>query len=296
MVDNGSSDGSADTFRALGSRIQVIETGCNLGFAGGNNAGIRHALDTGADYVLLLNNDTTVATDLVSRLVESAATRPDGGIFGPKIYFHADPKRIWSAGGMWLADRQHFAQRGDGELDHGQYDTISDDDFVVGCAMFIRREVFGRIGLLDEDFFLNYEEIDFCTRARKAGFANIYVPSGHVWHKVSVSFGGEDSPLKAYFTFRNRLLWAHKQLSFKQRLVLHWSIYRRGFVCFLVPVLGAAKHGPRAMLWAWRGTLNSPLNQAWYKGIRDYWRRRFGACPKDIWELQKRWKAMRGTS
>ncbi len=294
VVDNNSSDGSATAITELFPEIPLIKTNKNLGFAGGNNVGIRRALDMGVEFIFLLNNDTTVAPDLITQFVEAATNFPSAGILGPKIYYYSDPRRLWSAGGRWLPDRQHFDQRGDGEIDQGQYDGIAPSDFTVGCAMFIRRQVFEKVGLLDEEYFLNYEEIDFSTRARRVGFTDLYVPKARVWHKVSVSFGGEDSPLKTYFTFRNRLLWAHKRLPIPRRLILHWSIYRRAFERFLSPTISAIPQGPRKALWALRGSISSPLNRAWLMGIRDYWKKSFGECPDDVWKLQRRWKEMRG--
>ena len=145
VVDNGSSDDSVSAIRAEFPSVHVIETGANLGFAEGNNVGIRHALDQGANYVLLLNNDTEVDEHLVDALVDAAESNADGGIFGPKIYYYAHPSMIWSAGGAWDNDKKHFDQRGDGEIDKGQYDLLVPTEFVIGCAMFIRAVVFRRL-------------------------------------------------------------------------------------------------------------------------------------------------------
>ncbi|MGO9445253.1 MAG: glycosyltransferase family 2 protein [Thiobacillaceae bacterium] len=295
VVDNGSADDSVQAVREGYPNAAVIETGANLGFAEGNNVGIRWALAHGADYVLLLNNDTTVDEDLINSLVAAAERYPAGGIFGPKIYYHADPARIWYAGGVWNEDKKYFEQKGDGEVDKGQYDAPGPTEFVIGCAMFIRSEVFKRIGLLEPKFFLNYEEIDFCTRARAAGFENIYAPTGKLWHKISVSFGGEESPLKIYFTFRNRLLWAERNLSIGRILGVHWSVYRSSVPKFLMPLLqkNSGDSSLKRRLWAFTSAIRSPANRAWLKGIRDYWFRRFGNCPEDVWELQRQWKVLR---
>ena len=294
VVDNGSDDDSVACIRAEFPSLHLIETGKNLGFADGNNAGIRFALEHDADYVLLLNNDTEVDKKLIEALVEAAVEYPAGGIFGPKIYYHAESSRIWYAGGLWNEDKKYFEQKGDGEIDKGQYDATEQTEFVIGCAMFIRSEVFEKIGLLEPKFFLNYEEIDFCTRARAAGFQNIYVPEGMLWHKISASFGGEESPLKIYFTFRNRLLWAERNLSLGRILSIHWSVYKGFKTRFLMPLIqcGVGKWSLKRGLWAFFSAIRSPANQAWFKGIRDYWLRRFGNCPQDVWELQRHWKIL----
>lgn len=296
VVDNGSTDGSAEAIRYVFPEVHLIETGENLGFAEGNNVGIRFALEQGADFVLLLNNDTEVDPNLIQALVEAARHQPDGGIFGPKIYYYSEPTRIWAAGGSWNKRKKHFEQRGDGELDIGQYATPVTTEFIVGCAMFIRRSVFEKIGLLEPKFFLNYEEIDFCTRANFVGFDNVYVPDAKLWHKISASFGGEDAPLKIYFTFRNRLLWAERNLPVLRIIGIHAAVYAGLRNRFIKPLLSGTpgRSFLKGRIWAFSSACRSPSNQAWVKGIRDYWLRRFGNCSEDVWDLQRKWKVAQG--
>lgn len=292
VVDNGSTDGSVERLRAALPGVDLIETGRNLGFAGGNNVGIRRALERGAEFVLLLNNDTTVAPDLLEALLAGQRAQPSAGVLGPKTYYHGDPGRLWYAGGYWDDARQCFGQRGEGEPDCGQYDTPGETDFVVGSAMFVPRAVFERVGLLREDYFLNYEEIDFCTRVRAAGYTLGYVPAARVWHKVSASFGGEDSPMKLYFTFRNRLLWAERHLPPVARARIAASVAANLGRRFALPLLRPQlEHwSPRGHLWAVRGAWRSPLNQAVALGVGDYLRRRFGPFPDAVRELNHRWR------
>ncbi len=274
----------------------VLETGENLGFAEGNNVGIRYALERGADFVLLLNNDTIVHPGILQSFVDGARCRPDGGVFGAKIYYHAEPSKIWYAGGAWAPKSMCFMQVGDGDTDHGQFEDIVTTEFVIGCAMFIPSPVLRQIGLLEPMYFLNYEEIDFCTRVTRSGFANVFVPTAKLWHKISVSFGGEDSPLKTYFTFRNRLLWAKRNLPFRQRVAIHWSIYAQvnaRFFGHLLRTEGGDRRTLRGLLWRAASALKSANNRAWWLGIRDYWRCRFGTCPPEVWELQRNWKTLR---
>ena len=225
VVDNGSTDDSVVTIKTDYPRVTVLETGKNLGFAEGNNVGIRLALERNADYVLLLNNDTVVDSNIIEAFIDAAKKYPNGGVYGAKIYYHAEPKRIWYAGGTWDKNEKCFAQIGDGVDDIGQFNEVVTTEFVVGCAMFIPAQVLKKVGLLESEFFLNYEEIDFCSRIKQAGYENIYVPDAILWHKISVSFGGESSPLKTYFTFRNRLLWAKRNLPFRERFIIHVSVY-----------------------------------------------------------------------
>lgn len=296
VADNGSSDGSVTAIRQACPSVELIENGANLGFAGGNNTAIRRALDTGADFVLLLNNDTVVDPGIVEAFVDAAQRMPQAGVFGAKIYHHADPQHLWYAGGYWDARTLSFNEYGAGELDRGQYDELTETEWVIGCAMFVRAEVFRKVGLLEPMFFLNNEEVDFCSRARRAGFACAYVPQAKLWHKVSVSFGGEDSPLKEYFSARNRLLWAQRNAP----AGLRWRIYARS-ARGLVRRYGRALLGrtvpgaltPRSWWWAVRAAFADPRNRAAAMGVRDFWLRRFGDCPDKVRVLAREWSARR---
>jgi GT2 family glycosyltransferase len=197
VVDNGSTDDTVAAVRAQGDpRVTVLENGANLGFAAGNNAGIRRALDSGADFVLLLNNDTVVDPDFVDHLLAGARANPDVGIAGPKIYFFDPPDRIWFAGGevsMWRGTARHIGIR---ETDRGQHDRARDVDYVSGCALLARRAVFERVGLLDPGYRAYFEDADLCARATRAGFRVRYVPAAKVWHRISASTGGQLSRRK----------------------------------------------------------------------------------------------------
>ncbi len=197
VVDNGSTDDTVAIVRALGdARVTIIENGANLGYAAGNNAGIRQALDHGADFILLLNNDTVVDPTLVDDLLAGMAREPDIGIAGPKIYYSDPRDRIWFAGGevsLWRGNARHIGIR---ETDHGQYDTARDVDYVSGCALFARREVFDRVGMLDAGYRAYFEDADLCARAAQVGFRIRYVPTARVWHRISASTGGQLSRRK----------------------------------------------------------------------------------------------------
>lgn len=170
VADNGSTDGSVEAIGRYHPEVKIIENHANLGFAEGNNGAIRHALETGADFIFLLNNDTVVDPGVVTEFVRAAQQMPQAGVFGAKIYHHADSRRLWYAGGYWDSRTLSFNEYGAGEIDRGQYDVLTETEWVIGCAMFIRAEVFRKVGLLEPRFFLNNEEIDFCSRAKRAGF------------------------------------------------------------------------------------------------------------------------------
>lgn len=218
VADNGSSDGSVEAVRSTYPGITVIENGANLGFAAGNNTAIRYAMQNGADYILLLNNDTEVDPRFLSELVEAAEADPTIGIAGSKIYYYSEPKRLWYAGGsinLWKGDTRHV---GENELDTGQFDEAKDTDYVSGCAMLIKRRVLEDIGLLDERMFLYYEDSDYCMRARRHGYRVIYVPGSVIWHKVS-STTGKVKDLQLFYGTRNMLLFEKRNAGLLRLLV-----------------------------------------------------------------------------
>ncbi len=238
VIDNGSGDGSAAALKKACPGLRVLETGDNLGFAGGNNLGLEWALARRYDYALLLNNDTEVALDFLRRLVEAMERDPALSVVGPTIYFHADPRRIWSSGGHidWRTGRT--LMEGLGQVDEGQFgEGPREVDFVTGCAMLVRMDVVHRIGSIDPRFFAYYEETEWCVRMRRAGFGVAHVPGARVWHKVS-PMEQAHSPLVHYYMTRNRLLflrsvragwraWAATLFLEYPRTMLSWSLRPR---------------------------------------------------------------------
>jgi len=208
-VDQDSSDGSCEAIAGAFPDITLICNDENLGFAGGNNVGIRYALDAGAEYIALLNNDTTVDPNFVRAFVDGAKAMPDFDIFGPKIVFHRDPNVIWAAGSVINWKLGICKQRGFGESDRGQYDSPTEVNALTGCAMMIHRKAFENVGLFDTRFYLYYEETDWCARAQRAGFRLLYVPGTVVRHKVSATVGAA-SPAIVFYMVRNNLLFIAK--------------------------------------------------------------------------------------
>lgn len=205
IVDNGSVDASVAVLSEKFPDIKLIETGRNLGFTGGFNAGIRYALGRGAEHIILLNNDTIVDKDFVKALVDAAKVEPTGGIFCSKVYFHNPPDMLWYAGAdynIWLGWGRH---RGYGELDTGAYDTLAETPRPCGCAMMVTRALCEATGLLDEGYFCYCEDIDWGMRAAKAGFKIMYAPASKVWHKASSSTGGPTTAISLYYSVRNTL-------------------------------------------------------------------------------------------
>jgi len=239
LVDNASTDGSSDAVRQhYGSRVTLIENAQNLGFAAGNNVGIRRALDDGADFILLLNNDTVVAPDFVDHLHKPMLSSPDIGITAPKIYYAEPKNQIWFAGGelsMWRGIARHTGIR---ETDRGQYDQERDIDYATGCAFLVRRAVLEKIGDLDPGYRAYFEDADFCVRARRAGFRIRYIPAAHVWHRISASTGGQLSRRKA-----GRKLASARRFFGRYARPYHWVTIPFFFVLDVIRIGGLVLAG-----------------------------------------------------
>jgi len=212
VADNGSRDDTVAAIRERFPQVTVLENGDNLGFAEGNNAGIRHALQGPADYIMLLNNDTIVHAQMLSVLIETAERDPGIGVITPKIYYYDDPKRIWCAGASldwtWGGSTRLRADQIDPDPD----DKLHEVDFASGCAMCWRRQVVEQVGVLDPRFFIYYEETDWCVRARAADWRIVYQPQAQMWHRVSAAMGAA-SPATDYYMGRNVLLFLSKHLN-----------------------------------------------------------------------------------
>lgn len=235
VIDNGSTDDSVTAIQAVDPQVTVIESGANLGFVGGNNIGLEHARTLGADYALLLNNDTEVAPDFLQLLVEAAEADPQVGIVGPLIYYFDRPDVVWSAGGAidWTGGNTHML--GLNEQDHRQFGTVPyPADFVTGCALLIKMSLVEQIGMLDPRFFAYYEETEWCVRATRAGQKILVVPRAKIWHKISLT-AREASPQVHYYMVRNRLLflklsrmgpgpWVRTLLFDYGRTLLSWTL------------------------------------------------------------------------
>lgn len=298
VVDNGSTDDSLERLRVHNAkyRLKLLETRRNLGYAGGNNVGTRYALQHGADFVLLLNNDTAVASDFLDRLVEAAWEHPDAGVFSPRIMYLDEPKRVWFDGARWIPSSGRLEWPGQGELEDALKVGDHATDYACGAALFFRAELARQIGLLDEAFFLVWEEVDWCFRAREAGWRVLMVPSAKVWHKIGVSFGSESSPLRTYFSIRNELLWFSRHAPLPARFRLWLKNLQRLVPQFAVgngktPWLRRFFWAALDYLAAWRGRGNRLQYLATRRAIFDYVYRRFGDCPKEVRAWSKAWAA-----
>jgi len=210
VVDNNSANDEAEKIENLcRGKAHLIKCKENLGFSGGNNVGIKYSLEKKADYILLLNNDTTVEPDFLEILLKTFETYSQAGIVAPRINYYNEPKKIWSEGGKvsWLRG-SGFAYSDKLETEVNRIDRSV--TFVSGCCMLIKSEVFSKIGLFDENYFLYTEDTDFCIRAVKAGYKIYLTPGSKIFHKVNMSTKGSYSTLPLYYTTRNRLYFAKK--------------------------------------------------------------------------------------
>lgn len=234
VVDNGSRDGSPGEIRRLFPHVLVVENGRNLGFSEGNNIGIRMALQNGADYICLLNNDTAVEDPLLlHKMVGFAEENERVGIVSPVILYYQS-RIIWFAGGridVWKGSCRHYKKGV--PIERLSITEPIDVEYVTGCCLLAKREVFEKIGLLEPVYFLYYEDADWCARARKAGYRCFVLPSASIYHKKSSSTAAAGrnriSPTQAYFLARNSIIFAWRNLCGYRRYVFIASQFTTRF-------------------------------------------------------------------
>jgi len=211
VVDNASNDGTSALIRKRYPDVEVLRSDVNLGFAGGINLGIDHALRGGADHVLILNNDTLVAPDAISRLVDAAVARPNAGAITPLITYAEPPDRIWYAGATYDASKgypgrvRHYGRC----MADVALGPVSTQRF-SGAAVLIPSRVLADVGGFDESLFFLYEDVELSLRMRAAGWQIWFEPGAVVRHRVAMTQGGEHSPTSFYYGLRNQLVVAHR--------------------------------------------------------------------------------------
>lgn len=206
IVDNNSGDGSVQMLRNACAECSVIACEENNGFAAGCNVGIRYALKYGAEYVLLLNNDTVVDDGLLDALMQQSDSNT---VTVPKMYYYDQPDVLWYAGGYISYRKGTGFHYGEGALDRGQFDTVREIDFATGCCMLIPRKVLDKVGLMDESYFLYFEDVDYSMNFIRHGVRIVYCPDAKLWHKVSTSVGRNSRQME-YYVSRNRLYFLKK--------------------------------------------------------------------------------------
>lgn len=204
MVDNASTDGSVDAVRREFPAVEVVALGENRRFAGGNNEGVRRALAAGAAAIMLINNDTEADPGMFEPLLAALDADPGAGAAAPLILFAAPRDRIWYAGGHCVPALGLAAHRGLRARDDGRFRAVEATGYLTGCCLVARREVWEKVGLLDERYFIYAEDADWSLRARAAGYGLRFVPEARLWHKVSAASGAA-SPWKIYQRLRANL-------------------------------------------------------------------------------------------
>jgi GT2 family glycosyltransferase len=205
VVDNDSSDGSVTVLQErFGSSLHLIQSSQNLGFAGGSNLGIQLALDLGASWILLLNNDTYVSPTFLAEMENAIKQNEGPSIIGPVILYHDFPERIWYFGDRLIPGLLATNNLYRGHVYHKQLPSLVSVDFLNGCGMLVKSDVFKQIGLFDTRYFMYGEEVDLCWRARVAGFRLAVATQARMWHKVSAS-SNRDQPTSRYLRIRNQI-------------------------------------------------------------------------------------------
>lgn len=232
VLDNASTDGSVEAIHTQYPEVQIVNLEENRGYAGNNNVGIQIALDHGADWVFIINEDTVIEDRCLTELVQFGEFDASIGIVGPMVYHHDEPGVIQSGGGL-LGPYWESIHLFKDEKDIGQLSTVHTVEWVSGCAIMVRKAVIEDIGMLDPQFFYFWEETDWCLRATEAGWKIIHVPSAKLWHKgVQRNYNAKPSLL--YYDTRNHLLllkkhraplkiWLHT-LTRTMRTLVSWSV------------------------------------------------------------------------
>lgn len=206
VIDNGSSDGTIEYLRNEFPTVYTLSITQNVGYARGFNAGLEYAAKHGAEYFLIMNNDTVIDRGALSALVETAVSEEQAGFVTGKVYFFDRPDTLQSVGKY--EDPVIWSGRdiGRGEVDTAQFEAVAERSFADDVFILVSRELYETIGGYDPEFFLQCEEMDWQIRAKKRGWRIYFTPSAKIWHRVSATSGGDGSPMVGYFEFRNRTI------------------------------------------------------------------------------------------
>jgi len=232
VIDNASTDGSGKLVSKRYPDFKIISSSKNLGYAGGNNLGLKYAIKNNFDAVWIVNPDIVVDKDALSQLVEEVKRNDKIAVVGSKVYFQAGyefhkdryAKKdlghvIWYAGGKMDWKNVYANHIGMNEVDTGQYDSPTAVDFLTGASIFIKTAVLKKVGLIDEKYFLYYEENDLCQRIIQAGYILKYCPDSIVWHaNAQATVAGSD--LVDYYTTRNRMLFGMRWAPWRTKMAL----------------------------------------------------------------------------
>ena len=221
VIDNSPNDDVLNKAKELSNNFDInsvfINNNANLGVAKGNNQGIQESLKNNCEYVLLLNNDIEFGQNTIRDIVEYTV-KNDVSIIVPKIHYH-NTNKIWTAGGHISKLKGTTPHRGELEVDVGQYENIEYVNYAPTCFMLIHKKVFEKVGLMDEKYFVYYDDSDFIYRTNNNGYKIVYFPKAVVSHKVSVSTGGSESLFFIYYVTRNRIYFIRKNLPLIYKII-----------------------------------------------------------------------------
>lgn len=221
---------NTDNYKDIRLKIILAE---NKGFSGGNNLGINYAIKNGADYIMILNNDTVVDPELIASLIKGFEFDEKIGIISPKIYFekgyefhknkYSEGEKgrvIWYAGGVIDWKNVYPKHLGVDEVDDGQFEEVKETDFTTGCAFLSSAKIFSEMRGFDESYFLYFEDADFSLRVKKRGYKIMFWPKAVLWHKNAGSTGGSGSGLQDYYTTRNRMIFGIRFAPVRSKIAL----------------------------------------------------------------------------
>lgn len=235
VIDNASTDDSVMKLQEVYPEVKVIECKSNTGVTGGNNIGIKYSMQSGAEYTVLMNNDIETDPQLLSELLSRASQKT---VTVPKIYYYEPSNMLWFAGGQFDWNKGGAHHIGIHEMEESKYDIEKSIDYSPTCCMMIHNSIFKKVGLMDENFFMYYDDADFCARLGQEGIEIRYVPTAKMWHKVSSSTGGEYSKLGTYYMNRNQLYFMKK---YKEKISLFAYLFVLG-KGFLKVLLSPVRH------------------------------------------------------
>ncbi|MBD3276896.1 MAG: glycosyltransferase [Candidatus Aegiribacteria sp.] len=232
--------------------LRFYESPSNTGFAGGCNTGFELSLEDGSEYTLFLNNDALVFPDTLENMTRHLENDPDAGILAPAVYWESDPRKLWSGGGDLVPWKMRYEQISISESDIRDKKALN-VDFVSGCALMTRTELFESVGGFREEFFMYYEDADLCRKVKDRGYSVKVLPWVRVLHEAASSSGGELSRLALYFSERNRIFLSREVLPPLTRAVF---LFYKTLVLVIQTFKFALWQGPGLIPWIWRGFID----------------------------------------
>ena len=229
VVDNKSTDNSREVLKLNSDKYHLILSDTNEGFAIGNNIGIQYALEQNIEYIMLLNNDTLIEKGSIEKLYNYIKENKDVGAIAPRTMYYPQKDTIWFDGGKidWMKFTVEHFNMGKKITDDDvkNQPMIEEVDFLTGCCILLKSEVFKTVGLLPEEYFMYYEDVDFSVKIADAGYKLVVLREAKIYHKVSASSGGEDSPFSIKWGNRNRFIFIQKYKDKGKNIILTYAFF-----------------------------------------------------------------------